>query len=403
MATAQFAYRIKASTGKVEKGTVEADNYSDALAKVRKLGGFVMSLEETKASKKVTKSNGKKGLGLKDKIIFTEQLAVMLNAGITLLQALKGLQEETSSKALAAILVEVIADVEGGLPLSDAFTKHPRAFSTIYCEMVRSAEKTGNLAEVLNQLTTQQQKEYELKSKVKGALIYPAIVTTLLIAVITMVITFILPKLNGLFQESNIALPLSTRILLGISYFMTHQWYLLLILLVALVVGFRVMVHTRAGRLFWDRIKMRIPVLGSFMRKAYMARFTQSFASLAQAGIPVLEVFKTVRGVIGNAAYEVEIDKITQDVSNGVKVSVAIRKSKYFPPMIGQLVSVGEQSGDLAGIFKVLSEFFDKEVDTMAKNLSTLLEPIIMIVMGVVIGFVLVSVLQPIYGLVNAV
>jgi type IV pilus assembly protein PilC len=139
------------------------------------------------------------------------------------------------------------------------------------------------------------------------------------------------------------------------------------------------------------------------MKKSYMARFSQSFASLAQAGVPVLEVFQTVRGVVGNALYEIEIDKIAKDVANGVKVSVAIRKSRHFPAMVGQLVAVGEQSGDLAGIFKVLGAFFEKEVDGMAKNLSTLLEPIIMIVMGVVIGFILVSVLQPIYGLVNTV
>ena len=186
------------------------------------------------------------------------------------------------------------------------------------------------------------------------------------------------------------------------SSFLTHQWYIAVGLLLALIFGFKYGTATPKGRLIWDRVKIRIPVLGSFMKKAYMARFTQSFSSLAEAGIPVLEVFKTVRGVVGSAVYEIELDKVAKDVENGIKVSVAIRKSPHFPARIGQLVSVGEQSGDLAGIFKVLSEFFEKEVDAMAKNLSTSLEPIIMIVMGGIIGFVLVSVLQPIYSLVNA-
>ena len=269
--------------------------------------------------------------------------------------------------------------------------------------MVRSAEKSGNLAGVLLQLTHQQQKEYELRGKVRGALMYPAIVSVLLVGVITLVITFILPKLAPLFTESGTALPLSTRFLLGLSAFMTSKWYLIILFWVGLIVGFKYFVKTEKGHYAWDLVKMKIPVLGSFMKKSYMARFSQSFSSLSEAGIPVLEVFKTVRGVVGNVVYEKEIDKIAFDVANGIKVSTAIRKSKYFPPMVGQLVAVGEQSGDLAGIFKVIADFFEKEVDSMAKNLSTLLEPIIMIVMGAVIGFVLISVLQPIYGLVNTV
>lgn len=400
---ATFTYKLKTDEGKQDKGTVVASDYTDALLKVRKLGSLVMDLTEVKDKKKGKDGGSRKSLGLKDRIIFTEQLAVMLNAGITLVQALKGLEEESTNKSLRIILQEVIADVEGGMPFSTALARHPRTFNTIYCQMIHSAEKTGNLADILKQLTTQQQKEYELKGKVKGALIYPAVVSVLLIGVVIMVITFILPRLTGLFTDSGVKLPASTRMLMALSSFMTHQWYILIALLVGSIFAFKYGVSTTRGRMIWDTYKLKVPVLGSFMRKSYMARFTQSFASLASSGVPVLDVFKTVRGVVGNALYEQEIDKIAKDVENGIKVSVAIRKSKHFPPMIGQLVSVGEQSGDLAGIFTVLGEFFEKEVDSMAKNLSTLLEPIIMIVMGAVIGFVLVSVLQPIYGLVNAV
>ena len=216
-----------------------------------------------------------------------------------------------------------------------------------------------------------------------------------------MIITFILPKLTGLFSDSGVQLPASTRLLIAISNFFVNDWYILIGLIVISVGSIIGVGRTVNGRYFLDSLKIRIPVLGGFLKKSYMARFTSSFASLAQAGIPVLDVFKTLRGVMGNTVYEREIDKIAADIENGIKVSMAIRKSKYFPGMIAQLVSVGEQSGDLAGIFKVLGDFFEKEVDAMAKNLSTILEPVIMIVMGTVIGFVLVSVLQPIYGLVN--
>lgn len=400
-----FTYKIRTLEGKLQRGTFAAADQSTAMQKARDLGGVVLEVKNMGEAKKKGKLNFNfgKGLSLKDRIVFTEQLAVMLKAGITLVQALKGLQEETTNKALSAILLKVIADVEGGKPFSDALAAHPKVFSVIYQEMIRSAEKSGNVAETLNKLTLQQQKEYELKGKVRGALIYPAIVSVLLVAVIIIVITFILPKLSVLFVGSGVALPLSTRILLSISHVFSTYWYILLGGLIVLVVGAQFAMRYHKVRRTWDAVKIRIPVLGSFVRKSYMARFTQSFASLAQAGIPVLEIFKTLKGIIGNIIFEEEIEKIAADVENGIKVSTAIRKSKYFPAMIGQLVSVGEQSGDLAGIFQVLGEFFEKEVDTMARNLSAILEPVIMIIMGIVIGFVLISILQPIYGLVNTV
>jgi len=396
-----YVYKLRNLEGKLDKGTVQALSQSDALLKVHKLGGVALEVREIKEKQKSHK--GGRGLSLKDRIIFTEQLSVMLKAGITLVQALKGLQEESSNKGLSAILADVIIEVEGGLPFSQALMKHPKVFSNIYCQMIASAEKTGNIAGILNKLTEQQQKEYELKGKVRGALMYPAIISVLLVGVIIMVITFILPKLTSLFTESSITLPLSTRILLGLSSLFTSKWYLLLGGLAILIFGFRAMVNTKKGLFFWDTVKLKIPVLGSFMSKSYMARFTQSFASLAQAGIPVLEIFKILEGVIGNSVYEAEIKKISSDVENGIKVSTAIRKSKYFPGMVGQLVSVGEQSGDLAGIFVVLGDFFEKEVDGMAKNLSTILEPIIMIVMGAAVGFVLISIMQPILSLTSSI
>lgn len=403
MATATtYGYKIRMPDGRLARGKVEATSANEALLKVRKLGGIVLDIQSAKSSVGVGKSKRGK-IGLKDRIIFTEQLAVMLNAGVNLVQALKGLQEEATNKHLAALLEEVVADVEGGMPFSSALARHPENFSTIYHQMIKASEKTGNVADTLNKLTVQQQKEYDLLGKVRGALIYPAIVVTLMLVVIIVVITFILPKLTGLFTESGTQLPLSTVMLLALSNFMVTKWYIVIIELAALIFGIKMGMRTEKGRYLWDTMKIRLPVLGNFLRKSYMARFCQNFSSLAKAGVPVLEIFQTLKGVVNNVIYEQEIEKVARDVENGVKVSTAIRKSSYFPAMVGQLVSVGEQSGDLAGIFAVLGEFFEKEVDGIAKNLSTLLEPIIMIFMGVGIGFILISVLQPIYGLVNAV
>jgi type IV pilus assembly protein PilC len=397
---ATYKYKLRTAANEIKQGFVQANTQSEALLRVHKLGGTPIEVNEMKPGGfKLPFLKPK--LSLKERIIFSEQLAVMLKAGITLVQALKGLEEESSNKALKAVLQEMIADLEGGLQFSEALAKHPKIFSRIYCQMVKSAEKTGNVADVLNKLTVQQQKEYELKGKVRGAMIYPAIVSVLMVGVMILVITFIIPKLSGMFTESGADLPMSTKMLLALSDFMTKQWYILIGIVVACVVGFRFGVNTKKGRYFYDAFILRVPVVGNLMRKTYLARFTQSFASLSQAGVPVLDIFKTLQGVMGNVIYEDEIIKIANDIENGVKVSLAIRKSKHFPGMVGQLVSVGEQSGDLAGVFAVLGDFFEKEVDGMTRNLSTMLEPIIMIVMGLGVGFILISVLQPIYSLTN--
>ena len=268
--------------------------------------------------------------------------------------------------------------------------------------MVHSGEKSGNLAGVLQKLTEQQRKEYELKGKVKGALMYPAVISVLLIGVIAMVITFVIPRLSSLFADSGTALPTSTKIVLALSDFMVHDWWMLVLGILGVIFGLRAFGNTYHGRRVLDLIKLKIPVIGTFVSKAAIARFAQTFAFLIEAGVPVLEIFKTLSGVMGNSIYSDEIDRIAKEVENGTPMSTAIRKSKHFPAMVPQLIKVGEESGDLGQMFTVLGNFFEKEVDGMAKNLSTLLEPIIMIIMGAVIGFVLVSVLQPIYGLINS-
>lgn len=398
---AQFTFKVRGADGKIEKGSLHAVGYAEALMKVRKLGGIILDLAEAREKRSPLEGIFKKGLGLKDRIVLTEQLAVMLKAGIPLLQALKSLQEDAMKKSEKHLLSDISADIEAGIPLSYAMEKHPESFSEVYYQMVRSAEKSGNLSEVLLKLTIQQQKEFDLKSKVKGALIYPAIISVLMIAVIIMVITFVIPRLTGLFGDDMTKLPATTRFLMALSSFMQHQWYILVILFIGGIIAFKVALKSETGRWYFDQFKIRIPVLGKFSQKAALSRFCQSFAFLSEAGVPVLEIFNTLKGVMGSSIYEREIIKISRDVENGIPLSLAVRKSKYFPGMVGQLVKVGEQSGDLAGIFKMLGDFYEKDVDTMAKNLSTMLEPIIMVVMGAGVGFILISVLQPIYGMMD--
>ncbi len=407
-----FRYRIRLPDGTEQKGQLQAIDRAAASEQLRRLGGFLLELE---AEKQQENNEEKTGLGarikkmiqrppsLKDRIIFTQQLAIMLHAGITLVQALKSQEEESTNKNFRKILHNLQHVIQDGQPLSAALSHHPQAFSRVYIEMIRSAEQTGNLSEVLGDLTHQQQKEYDLRAKVKGALMYPAIVSILMVGVIVVVITFIVPKLTALFTDSGASLPATTRFLITVSDLFVHQWYIIIAVVVGISIALKMIGNTPKGRRFFDAVKLKVPVLGKFVKAAYLARFCQTFGSLSSAGIPVLETFSTLKGVVNNVLYEEEIDRIAREVENGNKVSVAIRKSKLFPGMVGQLANVGEQSGDLSGVFTTMGDFFEKEVDGMAKNLSTVLEPLIMIVMGVVIGFILVAVLQPIYGLVDTV
>jgi type IV pilus assembly protein PilC len=397
-----FKFVLRDGGVKPVKGSLDAPTYAEALSQLRKREGIIVELSEVKRAG-LAKFFGRKGLNLKERIIFTEQLAVMLNAGITLLQALKSLEEEAQNKKAKKLFGALATELEGGTPFSKILEKYPESFSDVYSHMVKSAEKSGNLADILMKLTDQQRKEYDLKGKVKGALIYPAVVSVLMVGVITLVVTFVIPRLSSLFTETGTELPWTTKLILGLSDFMITKWYILIIAIVGLVFGLKWVGSTKKGRRILDTIKLKVPVIGNFTSKAIIARFAQTFSFLSTAGVPVLEIFETLKGVMGNAVYSDEIERIAREVENGTPLSTSLRKSKRFPAMVPQLVKVGEQSGDLAGMFKVLGNFFEKEVDTMAKNLSTILEPIIMIIMGAVIGFILVAVLQPIYGLINAV
>jgi type IV pilus assembly protein PilC len=392
-----FSYKLRNPDGKTVVGKLQAAGYAQALADARKLGTVI---EVTQQANSIFARFTTPKLKIKDRMVMTEQIAVMVRAGISLPKALKDIQEESSVKAVRNVLAGIVVDVEGGLPFSVALSKQQGSFSSVFVQMVKGGEQSGALVDILEQLAYQQQKEYDLRGKVRGALIYPAIVSTLLLGVIILVITFVLPKLATLFGDTA-TLPISTRILLGTSNFMVSNLPYLAIGVPAAILLLRKAASTKKGRPVWDAFKMRIPVLGKFTKMAIIARFAQSFAFLSQAGVPMLDIFTTLKGVVNNVHYENDIAQISRDVENGIPISTAVKRHKRFPTMVPQLIRVGEETGDLVGILKTLASFYEKEVDSMAKNLSAFLEPIIMIMMGGGIGFVLVSVLQPIYGLIG--
>ena len=397
-----FFYKARNNEGELVKGEVEAGDEAGAISSLRQNDLFVISIN-VKTENKLSGLVFWNKTPLKDKIVFTQQLGIMIKSGLSVVEALKALAGETSNKKFSTEINDVISDVKGGTPLSEAMDKYPTTFSVVYINTIRSGEKSGKLEEVLGRLATQLEKDYELTSKIRGALIYPAFILVALIAVAILVLVGIIPQLKVIFDEMDVPLPVTTRVIISLSMFLKNYLVYIIVGVIILIVVVQLWSKTASGRYFIDTVKLKIPVLGNLTKKSYMAKFCRTFAGLSASGLPLLDIFRTSKDVINNIIYQDAIEEMTKKVEVGEPVSKVIKDCRLFPAMVGQLASVGERSGSMDVVFTSLANFYDREVDDMAANLSRLLEPILMAVMGVGVGILIISVVQPIYGLVNVI
>jgi type IV pilus assembly protein PilC len=399
-----FTYKIKNSTDQIEVGTIEAGDRKEAITQLRARKNFVISLNENAGSNKGLFGGlfGPK-IALKDKIIFTKQLGMMMAAGLSIVDALKSLYEETENKTLRKVIGEITKSIEGGKSLSEALLPHKPIFGEIYINMVKSGEKSGKIEMVLDRLAAQQEKDYDLIRKVKGALSYPIFVLVTMIVVVALVIVMVIPQLKIIFEDANVELPAITRGLIGLSLFLKSYGVFVVLAVAAITLALYFWQKTKNGKHAMDVFLIKVPLISLLLKKSYMARFTRTFGSLVASGLPLIEVFEASAKVIGNTVYEEEIRAMSKKVETGQSLSLVFKKSLIFPKMIGQLSAVGEKSGNIDEIFTDMAEFFEREVDNLTSNLSTMLEPILMVVMGLGVGVVIIAVLQPIYSLVNAI
>lgn len=397
----QFTYKVKDKNGQTSKGVLESDSQESATKSLKEKHFYVIMLEP--------KSGGlnfgffQKKVSIKDKIIFTKQLGIMIKSGLSIIEALDALEEESQSIYFGKQIRLISDEIQGGTPFSDALEKHKNIFSDIYINMVRSGERSGKVDLVLDRLALQLEKEYDLNRKIKGALSYPIFVVFALTAVSILVLTIIIPQLKIIFDDAGVPLPILTKVVIAISEILLNYGLYCLAAVVVLILFVNRFAKTISGKKFFDNLIIKVPVFGTLLKKTYMARFTRNFAALAASGLPLLDVFKVTSNTIGNVIYKAEVERMANAVKSGETVSAAIKSSRLFPKMIGQLSIVGEKSGSLDEVFDTLADFFEKDVDTMTASLSTLLEPIIMVILGVGIGLIILSVIQPMYGLVNAV
>jgi len=394
----EYQYIARDKKGAQSKGFLDSPDKASAITLLKKSNLFVIDISEKRSEFKFFRRK----LSNKDKIIFTKQLSIMIKAGLSIFEALKSLEEETSEKYFKEVLGKLVQEVEGGSPLSTALLRYTDSFGDVYVNMIKAGEKSGKVDMVLERLSTQLEKEYDLNRKVKGALAYPAFVFCAMIVVIVLITVIVMPQLKVIFEDSGVALPATTKAIISLSNFIQNHGLYLGIGLVILGILIWRFAATAAGKIAIDTIVLKIPIVSMLLKRSYMARFTRTFSSLASSGLPLVEVFRASGGVIGNSLYIREIDKMAKGVENGESVSHVFNSSRLFPKMVGQLALVGEKSGCIDEVFGSLAEFYEKDVEAITGNLSTMIEPILMVVIGVCVGFVIISVLQPIYGLINA-
>lgn len=399
-----FAYEAKDAAGDTLQGVVDAPSEQVAGEVLQERGLFVLSLTERRRQGGIEINipffNRVKS---RDVAIFARQLSVMISATVPIVQALRILVRQTESTTLKVIVSEVADDVDGGAKFSSALNRYPQVFGNFFISMIKSGETTGRLDETLNFLADQQEKDYDLQQKIRGALIYPAFILSGIVVVGTIMMIFVVPKLTAIIVESGIKLPLSTRILIASSHFFQKDWWLMALIAIVLIAAFRLFARSEAGRLAIDRMQLRLPIVGTLARKIYITRLARSLSTLLQSGVPLTRALEVTADIVGNTVYRMLVESAIKEVEDGNPLSTTFAQSSAVPAMLSQMMNVGEQTGKLDLILGKLADFFTREVENSVANLVTLIEPLVLVILGVGVGLLVSAVLLPIYDLSGAV
>ncbi len=396
-----FVYTAReTATGREIRNSVDAANEQSAIAALLNRNLLVVSIQE-KLAKKGKAQGGK--VGLSDLVVFTRQLATMIDAGIAIVQSLQALAEQTPNKAMRDVLNDVCSRVQSGESYSEALQKHPKVFNRLYVSMISAGEKGGMIAEIMARLATYLENTERLRKKVKTALMYPTAVTVVAVGITTFLLVKVIPVFKDVYSGFGAKLPGPTQVLMDISDLVRHWFVLLLILAAAAIWGWLSFIKTKSGLEFWDARRIKLPIFGSIAHKICLARFTRTLASLIRSGVPILEVLQIVSQTVGNVIMEKAIKTAMGDIERGEGISVALGKNPIFPSMIIRMLSAGEQTGKIDEMLERVSNFLDGEIEATLSGLMSLLEPIMICVLGVLIGGMVICMFLPIFNLANIV
>jgi type IV pilus assembly protein PilC len=397
-----YEYTARNLKGDLEKGQVDLPSKDDVVAHLRKNRLVVVQVRQ--APKSVSLGGMfKGGVKTRDVVIFTRQFATMINAGLPLVQALDILAQQTENKLLADTTRQVVYDVESGQTLADALRKHPKAFSDLYVNMVAAGEAGGILDTILQRLAEFLEKNDKIIRKVKGAMVYPGVIMSVAVIAVAVLLIFVIPTFQTMFASVQLELPLPTRIVIGMSHLLTSYWWLILGVIGLTIFGIARYYKTAGGRLQIDSLLLKMPVLGDVLRKSAVSRFTRTLGTLVSSGVSILDGLEITARTAGNMVIHNAVMESRQSIAGGDTIAAPLQRSKVFPPMVISMIAVGEQTGGLDEMLSKIADFYDEEVDAAVSTLLSLMEPVMIVVLGVIVGGMVVAMYLPIFDMVNAV
>lgn len=396
-----YAYKARDKSGLVVTGTREAPNERVVADRLSDLGYYVISVSLEKEAPEARLFIRRKKVSTQNIVTFTRQLATMIRAGMTFTVSLDTLSQQTENPTLRGVVVQLKKDVEGGLAFSDALARHPRVFSELYVNMIKAGEAGGVLDEILERLIFIAEREGETRSRLRAALTYPTVVVSVAVLVIGFLAVVVFPRFMGVFSASGVALPLPTRILLAVSGFVQSRWWVILGGILIIVFSFRGYSKTEGGGFIIDRIKLKIPIFGLLIKKLVVARFARILSTLHGSGVPILSALEIVEKTIGNIVISRVVENVRTSVREGESIAEPLRISKVFPPMVVHMITIGEESGALDKMLTEVADTYDREVDYALRNVTAALEPILIVIMGIIVAFIALSLFLPYFDMVK--
>jgi len=394
-----FTYTARALNGELKTATIDASSREDVVAQLRRQRLTVVKVDEEAKRKKPRAG----GIKMRDIVIFTRQFSTMINSGLPLVQALDILAKQSENKTLQDVTRAVVFDVESGHTVADALRKHPKAFNDLYVNMVAAGEAGGILDTILMRLAVFMEKNDALVRKVKGAMIYPAVIMAVAAIAITVLLIFVIPVFENMFGSVGLALPLPTRIVIGLSHALKSYWYVVVGIIGGSVYALKTYYATPNGKLTIDRTMLKAPVLGDVLRKSAVSRFTRTLGTLISSGVSILDGLEITAKTAGNQVVHNAVMESRQSIAGGETIAAPLEKSKVFPPMVISMIAVGEQTGGLDEMLSKIADFYDEEVDVAVSALLSLMEPAMIVVLGVIVGGMVIAMYLPIFDMMNAV
>jgi type IV pilus assembly protein PilC len=395
---AAFAYDAINAQGLEISGVIHAPDVSTAREQLQTRGLLPQSLAERKAAGERGPASAFKKVKPKSLQVFARQFATMIGAGVSVVQALVTLEEQTDDKYLADVIADVRSDVEGGVILSKALARHPKVFNRLFVAMVEAGESSGTLDTVLDRVAVQIEKETQIKRRVKGAMVYPSVVISFAFLVLTFMLLFIIPVFVHVFDSLNGDLPTLTQLVMKASYALRHYWFIIFPAIGGMIFAFRRLKRTERGRQVWDRFKLRIPMrVGDVVHKIALARFSRTLSTLVSSGVDIIKALEITGATSGNWVVEQSLATIRTRVHEGVPISQPLQEDPVFPPMVGQMVKIGEETGELDGMLGKVADFYEDEVDSSIQSLTSIIEPILMIGVGAMVGTIVIAMYLPMF------